>query len=127
MRTEGIQDGLVILRVTMLLCCAIGFTFAGCSSAPEIYHPAQMPSYIREFKTLKLYGHVEKKDTKIDLTAGEYVSIMVDGEIRRWKNAPPADATSLLTGISSSSETRARTACLATSSSGRAAGTIDTA
>ncbi|MDJ0984528.1 MAG: caspase family protein [Desulfobacterales bacterium] len=93
MKKEGFQDRLAILRVTIWVCCAIGLIFAGCSTAPEINSPEQMPSYIREFKTFKLYGHIEKKDTKIDLTAGEYVSIMVDGEIRRWKNAPPADAT----------------------------------
>ena len=93
MKTQSSQGGFAPVAKTALVFFAVGVLLAGCASDPEIYSFEQVPSYIREFKRLKLYAHVEKKDTKIDLTAGEYVSIMVNGTIRRWKNAPPADST----------------------------------
>jgi hypothetical protein len=93
MKTKCSQRGFALVAKIALIFFAAGVLLAGCASDPKIYSSEQVPSYIREFKSLKLYAHVEKKDTKIDLTAGEYVSIMVNGQIRRWKNAPPADAT----------------------------------
>jgi len=53
-----------------------------------------VPSYIRELKTIRLYAHVEKKDTKIELAAGEYVSVMVKGQIRLWRGGALKDASS---------------------------------
>ena len=93
MKKKGSQRGFALVTKTALIFFAVGVLLAGCASDPEIYSSEQVPSYIREFKSLKLYAHVEKKDTKIDLTADELVSIMVNGTIRRWKTATPADAT----------------------------------
>ena len=36
----------------------------------------------------------KKKDTKIKLAAGEYVSVMVKGQIRLWRGGPLKDASS---------------------------------
>ena len=94
MKTKGIQRRFVFVRKTTLLVCAVGLTIAGCASAPEIYPPDQVPSYIRELKTIRLYAHIEKKDTKIELAAGEYVSVMVKGQIRLWRGGPLKDASS---------------------------------
>ena len=94
MKTKGIKRGFVFVGKTAMFFCAVGLTIAGCASAPEIYPPDQAPSYVRELKTFRLYAHIEKKDTKIELAAGEYVSIMVKGEIRLWRNGPLKDASS---------------------------------
>ena len=85
MKTKAIQSGFVFVIKTAMLFCAVGLTVAGCASAPEIYPPDQVPSYVREIKTLRLYAHIEKKDTQIELAAGEYVSIMVEGKIRFYQ------------------------------------------
>lgn len=94
MKTKGIKRGFVFVIKTALFICAAGLWVAGCASAPEIYPPDQAPPYVRELKTFRLYAHIEKKDTKIELAAGEYVSVMVKGEIRFWKNGPLKDASS---------------------------------
>jgi hypothetical protein len=94
MKTKGLQHGLVFVIKTALIFCAAGLTIAGCASAPKIYPPEQLPPYIRELKTIRLYGHIEKKDTKIELAAGEYVSVMVKGQVRLWRGGALKDASS---------------------------------
>jgi len=94
MKTKGLQRGFVFVIKTALFFCAAGLTIAGCASAPQIYPPDQVPSYVRELKTVRLYAHFEKKDTKIELAAGEYVSVMVNGQIRLWRGGPLKDASS---------------------------------
>lgn len=91
MRIRAIQSGLVFVIKTAMLFYAVGLAIAGCASTPEIYPPDQVPSYVREIKILRLYAHIEKKDTKIELAAGEYVSIMVEGKIRFYRNGPLED------------------------------------
>ena len=71
MKTKGGQRGFALVAKTSLIFFVVGLLLTGCASAPEIYSSEQVPSYIREIKRLKLYAHVEKKDTKIDLTAGK--------------------------------------------------------
>ena len=92
MKTKGLQRGFVFVIKAALFFCAAGLTIAGCS-APQIYPPDQTPAYVRELKTIRLYAHIEKKDTKIELAAGEYVSIMVTGQIRLWRGGPLKDAS----------------------------------
>lgn len=94
MKTKSLRRGFVFGIKTALFFCTAGLTIAGCASAPQIYPPEQAPSYIRELKTIRLYAHVEKKDTQIELTAGEYVSVMVKGQIRLWRGGPLQDASS---------------------------------
>ena len=93
MKTTGIQNGFVFVIKTALFLCAAGLTIAGCASAPEIYPPDQIPSYVRELKSLRLHAYIEKKDTKIELAEGEYVSVMVKGQIQRWRGARSEDAS----------------------------------
>lgn len=94
MKKKGIRRVSVFFRKAAMFLCAAGLFAAGCASVPEIYPPDQVPSYVREIKTLKLFAHIEKKDTKIDLAADEYVSIMVNGQIRLWRGGPLKDALS---------------------------------
>ncbi|MHC4963220.1 MAG: caspase family protein [Planctomycetota bacterium] len=94
MKTNGLQRGFVFVIKTALFFCTAGLTIAGCASAPQIYPPDQAPSYVRELKTIRLYAHIEKKDTKIELAAGEYVSVMVKGQVRLWRGGPLKDASS---------------------------------
>jgi hypothetical protein len=94
MKTNGLQRGFVFVIKTALFFCTAGLTLAGCASAPQIYPPDQAPSYVRELKTIRLYAHIEKKDTKIELAAGEYVSVMVKGQVRLWRGGPLKDASS---------------------------------
>ena len=97
MKTKGLQRGFVFVIKTALFFCAAGLTVAGCASAPQIYPPDQTPAYVRELKTIRLYAHIEKKDTKIELAAGEYVSIMVNGQIRLRRSGPlHKDASSVI-------------------------------
>jgi hypothetical protein len=86
LKTKGTQRRFVLTRKIVLVLFAAGFCLTGCASGPEVYPPDQVPSYVREFRNLTLRAHIEKKDTKIDLTAGEYVSIMIEGRIRWSKN-----------------------------------------
>jgi hypothetical protein len=94
MKTKGLQRGFVFVIKTALFFCTAGLTIAGCASAPQIYPPEQVPSSVRELKTVRLYAHIEKKDTKIELAAGEYVSVMVNGQVRLWRGGPLKDASS---------------------------------
>ncbi len=95
MKTKGIQHGFDFVIKTTLFFCAVGLMIASCASAPwapEIYLPDEVPSYVGEIKTLRLNAHIEKEDTQIELAAGEYVSIMVKGQIRRRPGGPLEDA-----------------------------------
>ncbi|MDH3828909.1 MAG: caspase family protein [Desulfobacterales bacterium] len=94
MKTKGLQRGFVFVIKTALFFCAAGLTIAGCASAPQIYPPEQLPPYIRELKTMRLYAHIETKDTKIELAAGEYVTVMVKGQVRLWRGGALKDASS---------------------------------
>ena len=94
MKTKGLQRGFVFVIKTALFFCAAGLTIAGCASAPQIYPPEQLPPYIRELIPMRLYAHIETKDTKIELAAGEYVTVMVKGQVRLWRGGALKDASS---------------------------------
>jgi hypothetical protein len=58
-----------------------GFLLMGCLSAPELYPPDQAPAYVRAIKYVRLYGYEAKKDSGIDVTVGEPLSIMAKGTV----------------------------------------------
>lgn len=53
----------------------------GCLSAPELIPSQQTPAYVRTIKYVRLYGYEAKKDTGIDVTMGEPLSIMAKGTV----------------------------------------------
>jgi Caspase domain len=57
------------------------FFLTGCLSVPELIPPQQVPSYVRTIKYVRLYGYEAKKDTGIDVTEGEFLSILAKGTI----------------------------------------------
>ena len=50
-------------------------------SAPEIQRPDPLPSYIREYKSLRIYGNRNKVDTGIKLYEGDVYSIIASGRV----------------------------------------------
>jgi hypothetical protein len=46
---------------------SIGLVLTGCISAPELLPPREAPAFVRDLKFIRLYGHVEKMDTGIDV------------------------------------------------------------
>lgn len=57
------------------------FILTGCLSAPELVPPQQVPPYVRTIKYIRLYGYETKKDTGIDVTEGEPLSILAKGTV----------------------------------------------
>ena len=52
-----------------------------CASAPDIQLPDPMPGYIREYKSLRVYGSRNKVDTGIHLYRGDIYSVIASGQI----------------------------------------------
>ena len=66
--------------------------FFACASAPKIELPDPMPTNIREYKSLRIYGNRNKVDTGINLNEGDVYSVIATGQVnlggRRGKIGP---------------------------------------
>ncbi len=66
-------------RIGIGLCVLV----LGCLSAPEIYPPDKAPSYVREIKFVRIFGHDTRKKFGLKLAQKDLVTVMARGRISR--------------------------------------------
>lgn len=71
------------ILISRLACPLLLFLclFFACASAPNIELPDPMPTYIREYKKLRINGNRNKVDTGINLHKGDVYSVIAAGQI----------------------------------------------
>jgi hypothetical protein len=67
---------------------SIGLVLIGCISAPELLPPREAPAFVRDMKFIRLYGHIQKMDTGIDVARWESLSVIARGKVYLSRNHP---------------------------------------